>query len=159
MPDINTEKVCFVIVKARELESEDEGLEPDAANPSGDKFVSVTTDDAHAPVRAELAAAIDAMDEDEQCELVALAWIGRGEFTAEEWLSAVAQARGGAGGRRPVICSKIACSPRISNTASPNSTKAARGAPPIGSKSASAGGGRTGNKRTPGSRAPGAARR
>jgi hypothetical protein len=94
MPDINTEKVCFVIVKARELESEDEGLETDASNPSDDKFVSVMTDDAYAPVRAELAAYIDAMDEDEQCELVALAWIGRGEFTAEEWLTAVAEARG-----------------------------------------------------------------
>ncbi len=94
MPEINTEKVCFVIVKARELESEDEGLEADASNPSDDKFVSVMTDDAYVPVRAELAAYIDAMDEDEQCELVALCWIGRGEFTAEEWRSAVAEARG-----------------------------------------------------------------
>jgi hypothetical protein len=95
MPDINTEKVCFVIVKARELASEDEGVEADASNPSDDQYVGVTTENACAPVRAELAAAIDALDEDEQCELVALSWIGRGEFTAEEWLSAVAQARGG----------------------------------------------------------------
>ena len=94
MPDINTEKVCFVIVKARELESEDEGLESDASNPTDDKFVSVMTDEAYDSVRAELAAYIDAMDEDEQCELVALCWIGRGEYTAEEWRSAVAEARG-----------------------------------------------------------------
>ncbi len=94
MPDINTEKVCFVIVKARELESEDEGLETDeGSNPTDDKFVSVMTDEAYESVRAELAAFIDAMDEDEQCELVALAWIGRGEFTAEEWKTAVAEAR------------------------------------------------------------------
>src|SRR5208283_4054800 len=78
MPDINTDKVCFVIVKARELES-------DASNATDDKFVSVMTDDAYDSVRAELAAYIDAMDEDEQCELVALCWIGRGEYTAEEW--------------------------------------------------------------------------
>ena len=94
MPDINTDKVCFVIVKARELESEDEGLENDASNATDDKFVSVMTDDAYESVRAELAAYIDAMDEDEQCELVALSWIGRGEYTREEWLSAVAEARG-----------------------------------------------------------------
>lgn len=93
MPDINTEKVCYVILKARELESEDEGLDSDASNASDDKFVSVMTDDAYQSVRAELAEFIDAMDEDEQCELVALAWVGRGEFTAEEWLTAVAQAR------------------------------------------------------------------
>jgi hypothetical protein len=93
MPDINTDKVCFIIVKARELESEDEGLESDASNPSDDKFVSVLTDEAFPVVRAELAAYIEAMDVDEQCELVALAWVGRGEFAAEEWRTAVAEAR------------------------------------------------------------------
>ncbi|MGO9773066.1 MAG: DUF3775 domain-containing protein [Roseiarcus sp.] len=94
MPDINTEKVCFVIVKARELESEDEGLETDdGSNPTDDKFVSVMTDEAYESVRAELAEYIEAMDEDEQCELVALAWVGRGEYTAKEWLTAVAEAR------------------------------------------------------------------
>ena len=43
MPDINTEKVCFAIVKARELECEDEGVEADASNAADDKFVSVMT--------------------------------------------------------------------------------------------------------------------
>ncbi|HMK89933.1 MAG TPA: DUF3775 domain-containing protein [Methylocystis sp.] len=93
MPDINTEKVCFVILQARELESEDEGVEADASNPSDDKFASILTDSAFASVRAELAGFIDAMDEDEQCELVALCWLGRGDFTAEEWPEAVNQAR------------------------------------------------------------------
>ncbi len=93
MPDINTDKVCYVIAKARELESEDEGVEADASNPTDDKFVSVLTDDAFASNRAELKAYIDAMDVDEQCELVALSWVGRGEFTVEEWKSAMADAR------------------------------------------------------------------
>ncbi len=93
MPDINPDKVCFVIVKARELESEDEGMESDASNPSDDGFVSVMTEEAYSTVRAELTEFIEAMDEDEQCELVALAWIGRGDLTAEEWASAVSQAR------------------------------------------------------------------
>lgn len=93
MPDINTEKVCFVIVKAREVESEDEGVEADASNPTDDGFISIMTENAYSSVRAELAAYIDAMDEDEQCELVALAWVGRGDFTAPEWKAAVAQAR------------------------------------------------------------------
>ena len=93
MPDINTDKVCFIIVKARELECEDEGVEADASNPADDNFVSVMTEDAYATVRSELKAFVDALDEDEQCELVALAWVGRGDFTAEEWENAVAQAR------------------------------------------------------------------
>ncbi|HXY58328.1 MAG TPA: DUF3775 domain-containing protein [Methylocystis sp.] len=93
MPEINTEKVCYVIVKARELESEDEGMEADASNPADDEFVSILTEGAYSSVRAELASYIDAMDEDEQCELVALAWLGRGDFSAEEWKAAVRQAR------------------------------------------------------------------
>lgn len=93
MPSINTDKVCFVAVKARELESEDEGVEADASNPSDDKFVSVLTENAYSSVRHELTGFIGAMDEDEQCELVALAWVGRGDFTASEWDGAVAQAR------------------------------------------------------------------
>ncbi len=36
MPDINTEKVCFIIIKARELECEDEGVEADASNAADD---------------------------------------------------------------------------------------------------------------------------
>ena len=90
MPDINTEKVCFAIVKARELECEDEGVEADASNAADDKFVSVMTEEAFSTVRGELKAYIDAMDEDEQCELVALAWVGRGDLSAQEWENAVA---------------------------------------------------------------------
>jgi hypothetical protein len=93
MPDINPEKVCFIIVKARELESEDEGMEPDASNPADDKCVSVMTEEAFSTVRAELSEFINAMDQDEQCELVALAWIGRGDFTSQEWDAALEQAR------------------------------------------------------------------
>src|SRR5208282_988458 len=93
MPDINTEKVCYVIVRARELESEDEGMEADASNPADDKCVSVLTEEAFATIRQEVAAFIDAMDEDEQCELVALTWVGRGDFSAKEWAVAVGQAR------------------------------------------------------------------
>ncbi|MEF3367175.1 DUF3775 domain-containing protein [Methylocystis sp. 9N] len=93
MPTINTDKVCFIVVKARELESEDEGMPADASNATDDGFVSVLTEEAFATVRNELSSFIDALDEDEQAELVALAWVGRGEFTAEEWDEAVKEAR------------------------------------------------------------------
>lgn len=93
MPEINTDKVCFVIVKAREIEAEDEGMQPDASNPSDDKFVSVLTEAGYSPNRRELAEFIEAMDVDEQAELVALAWVGRGDFSAEEWDTAVSEAK------------------------------------------------------------------
>jgi hypothetical protein len=93
MPTINTDKVCYVVVKARELESEDEGMDADASNPTDDKFVSVLTEEAYDTVREEIAAFIDAMDEDEQAELVALTWVGRGEYGEDDWDEAVRQAR------------------------------------------------------------------
>ncbi len=93
MPDINSEKVCFLIIKARELESEDEGVEADASNPADDKSINVLTEEAYETVRSEISAYIDAMDVDEQCELVALAWVGRGDYTRSEWPAAVAAAR------------------------------------------------------------------
>jgi hypothetical protein len=93
MPTINTDKVCFVVVKARELESEDDGVDADASNATDDHFVSVLTEDAFGAVRDEVASFIDAMDLDEQCELVALTWVGRGDFGAEDWEEAIQLAR------------------------------------------------------------------
>ncbi len=93
MPTINTEKVCFVVVKARELESEDEGMEADASNATDDRFVSVLTEEAFDTVRNEIASFIDNMDEEEQAELVSLAWVGRGDFAADEWDDALREAR------------------------------------------------------------------
>ena len=93
MPTINTEKVCFIAVKARELESEDEGVEADASNATDDGFVSVLTEDAFASTRDEVSSFIDSLDIDEQIELVALMWVGRGDFAGAEWNEAVAQAR------------------------------------------------------------------
>jgi hypothetical protein len=93
MPDINSDKVCFVIVKAREFDVQDEGLEDDESNASDDKFVSVYASGKDDSVRKELKEFIESMDEDEQCELVALCWIGRGDFSPEEWKIAVAEAR------------------------------------------------------------------
>jgi len=43
--------------------------------------------------RAELRALIEDLNVDEAAELIALAWIGRGDFTAEEWDDALAEAR------------------------------------------------------------------
>ena len=93
MPDINPEKVCFVVTKARELLSEDEGLKPDASNAADDGEQSILTDAAYGPIRAELEQFIADLDEDETAALVGLLWIGRGDFEPRDWEDAVAQAR------------------------------------------------------------------
>lgn len=92
-PDINPDKVCYVIAKARELEAEDEGAEPDDSNPTDDDSRDILTDEAYDTIKEELVSFIDALDEDEKNELVALAWTGRGDYSAREWRVAVSEAR------------------------------------------------------------------
>ena len=67
MPEINTDKVCFVIIKAREFDVQVGGLEADDSNATDDNFASVFASGRDDSVRKELKAFIDGMDEDEQC--------------------------------------------------------------------------------------------
>jgi len=91
MPEINPAKVCFIIEKSRELLSEDVGMAPDASNPT-DNGERVVLTDANDSIRRELVEFIRDLDVDEAAILVALAWIGRGDFEADDWENAVAAA-------------------------------------------------------------------
>jgi hypothetical protein len=83
---ISPEKVCFVIVKAREFDAKDEVTEPDAgSNPSDDRMISVLEDHRDDPVFEELSSFISSLSEDEQIDLVTLAWLGRDDNTIEDW--------------------------------------------------------------------------
>ena len=86
--------VHFIIVKARQLDAKDGATEEDGgSNPADDGFAEVLTDTPDDPSEHELTNLIDDMDVDQQERLVALAWVGRGDFDATEWADAVAQAR------------------------------------------------------------------
>jgi hypothetical protein len=68
--------------------------EPDyGSNAADDKFVQVLGAYADNPTFAELRSFIEAMNEDDQVELVALAWTGRGDFERGEWDEALRLAR------------------------------------------------------------------
>ncbi|HEY7663663.1 MAG TPA: DUF3775 domain-containing protein [Xanthobacteraceae bacterium] len=83
---ISPEKVCFIIIKAREFDAKDAVTEPDpGSNPSDDKDVAVLEDHRDDPVVEELTAFINALSEDEQIDLVALVWLGRDDYTASDW--------------------------------------------------------------------------
>ena len=83
---IALDKVCFFIVKAREFEAKDVVTEPDpGSNPIDDTMVSVLEDHPDDPTQQELRSFIDALTEDEQVDLVALTWLGRGDGTIDEW--------------------------------------------------------------------------
>jgi len=88
MPDINPEKVCFIIEMARDLLSADVGVEPDASNPADDGERIVLTG-ADGSIRRELVEYVRDLDAEETAALLALAWIGRGDYEAEDWQRAV----------------------------------------------------------------------
>jgi hypothetical protein len=83
---ISPEKVCFIIIKAREFDAKDALTEPDpGSNPSDDLEASVLEDHEDDPVVEELTSLIDSLSEDEQIDLVALAWLGRDDYEAADW--------------------------------------------------------------------------
>jgi hypothetical protein len=83
---ISPEKVCFFIAKAREFDVKDVVTDPDSgSNAIDDGMLSVLEDHADDPTQQELRAFIGALSEDEQVDLVALTWLGRGDGTLDEW--------------------------------------------------------------------------
>jgi hypothetical protein len=86
MLTVSPEKVCFIIVKAREFDAKDEVTEPDpGSNPSDDKDVSVLEEHSDDPVVEELTSLVNSLSEDEQIDLVALTWLGRDDYSAGDW--------------------------------------------------------------------------
>jgi hypothetical protein len=84
--NISDEKLAFLILKAREFDAEVEPVEPDpGSNPADDRDVGVLEDLPENSVEAELRDTLGALNEDEAIDVIALMWIGRGDFSREEW--------------------------------------------------------------------------
>jgi hypothetical protein len=80
---ISPEKVCYVILKAREFDVQD-GAPGDDSETDDEAWsaLAVHHDD---PTYRELKAFIGSLNQDEQVDLVALTWLGRGDATIDEW--------------------------------------------------------------------------
>ena len=95
MLEMDTNKICYIVVKAREFDAKEDVVEPDyGSNAADDQFRQVLESYADDVVFDELKQTIDDLNIDEQCQLVALTWLGRGDFTADEWEEALSAARG-----------------------------------------------------------------
>jgi hypothetical protein len=96
LPDlpINVDKVCHVVVKARQFDVKEGVVESDyGGNQIDDEFRPVLADSPDDPTYAELRAFIRALSSDERCALIALMWIGRGDYGPSEWNDAMELAR------------------------------------------------------------------
>ena len=97
-----------ILIKAREFDSKVTETDPDSgSNPSDDDSVDALefgpSDDTH----HELVSAIDDLNDDEQCDLIALILLGRGDFNLDEWTEARRTAAGIGRGRAPRYVSEI----------------------------------------------------
>ena len=92
---IPLERLGFIIAKAREFDAE-VPVEPDAATGSDgpdDDEREVLLDTPDNPSEQELRDAIDGLSIPERQELLALTWLGRGDYDAASWPEALQQAR------------------------------------------------------------------
>ena len=89
---IALDKVCEIAVLARAFDAKVDVVEADyGSNPSDENAREVLEDFADDPTQNELTQFIDALNEDEQIDLVALAWLGRDDYTAADWDDIVAE--------------------------------------------------------------------
>ncbi len=95
MLQIAPEKVAHVIVRAREFDRKvaSWGDDPDGTE-TEESPEAVLEDNGQDPIATELSSFIDVLNVDEQASLVALMWIGRGTYEAEELSDAIESALG-----------------------------------------------------------------
>ena len=95
---IAVEKVCDLIAHVRAYDAKVEEIDPDEPpEATGDELsdeIEGGIETFHGdPVRDALMGFIDALNEEEQVTLVALTWMGRGDFVAAEMADALQAAR------------------------------------------------------------------
>jgi hypothetical protein len=92
--DIALDKVCELILRVREIDMKGEtGDSESGSNPFDDGGADVLTGSVDDATEAEVRDVLAGLNDDERFDLVALTWIGRGDFEAEDWASAVRTAR------------------------------------------------------------------
>lgn len=94
MLDVNPENICFIIGKAHQFHAKEEVVLPEEgpSGPSDSSVIQVLADHKDDPTYLELKSVINDLEPDQQVQLVALMWLGRGDFEVEEWDEAVEQA-------------------------------------------------------------------
>ncbi len=93
MLQIAPEKVAHVIVRAREYDVKVAPWDDHGSREREDEVESILEDAPGDLIGRELKVFIDGLNVDEQISLVALMWIGRGTYEADELPDALATAR------------------------------------------------------------------
>ena len=90
---LNPEFLRTLILKLRAVMAQEELVSPDSgSNASDDEGPATLQDSPDNLIREEISVEIEDLEPDQQAELVALMWVGRGDMEPEEWADAVALA-------------------------------------------------------------------
>ncbi len=95
MFEVSLDTVCFIIRKSREFQAKEAVVIPDEA-PDGlddDWARQILADHAEDLTVQELRAAFEDLEPAEQAEVVALMWVGRGDFEPDDWVEARSEAK------------------------------------------------------------------
>jgi hypothetical protein len=93
MLEIRLETLCYIIAKARELQAKEQVVFPDDSSGPGDDWaMQVLADHKDDLSLLEIKAEVEDLSPEQQAELVALMWLGRGDYTLEEWDEARSEA-------------------------------------------------------------------
>ncbi|MDB5559469.1 MAG: hypothetical protein JWQ36_2403 [Enterovirga sp.] len=92
--DIALDKVCELILRARAVDVKEGDTDPDSgSNGIDDGMADVLIEGSDDPSEEEIREFIAGLNDDERHDLVAITWIGRGDFEPEEWAEALRTAR------------------------------------------------------------------
>lgn len=89
MLNLDPKTVCFLVSRARILQNREEAVLDIPGSPMGALSQQDLDDYANDPAFKEFKTTIDNMDQDQQQALIALMWVGRGEFNKNEWVVAL----------------------------------------------------------------------
>ena len=97
---ITPDSAFAILLKARQFDAKVPQSDPDSgSNPSDDASIDALEFGRGDDTLHEHVSAISDLDDDEQCDLLALVMLGRGDFTLDEWHEA-RQAAGDVGRER-----------------------------------------------------------
>jgi len=94
MFDVNPDTVCFLIDKARVFHGKEEIVLPDVPDsPTEDWGLQALADHVGDSTFQEFKSTFENLEPDQQQSVVALFWVGRGDFDKEEWDQAFEEAQ------------------------------------------------------------------
>lgn len=90
--NVSSETVYELIARARRIHTKEAVVIPTGDEGDEDWGAQLLADHASDPIFEEFRLAIEDLEPDQQVDLVALMWVGRDDFSAEDWDTAHAEA-------------------------------------------------------------------